>query len=361
MEEGSRTPPLWPDDALSRHNGCYRSLKSTEDWDVELRVDVAEGYRWNGYVSGDIYDSRSGVRKYAGSFFLPRPIIKSASPWEIEGYPLHTPDIRIAYIRLWLDYEASPLRPLMVLGLARQAGDMMIIIRCVFHSEFFRTVEYELDHTTGIEPFSYYDSSWFPSAGPPRVLTLESAFAEAGIKLERAGQASEVPGGAPDFPHGWTNDELNNCMREKFSLIKDEPQWKVWMLATTWMRDKPGVYGRMFDFDNGPYQRQGCALFHSALAAAENEEQALRRRQLRAYVHELGHCFNLKHSHEKGRENALSWMREVPDDGWTDFWKIFPFRFDALEIAHLRHGFLPNVMMGANAYGEGHDSIFFEP
>ena len=66
-------------------------------------------------------------------------------------------------------------------------------------------------------------------------------------------------------------------------------------------------------FDQSGRQRQGCAAFHSVIGGTSNEAQ---RAMLRTYVHELGHCFNLYHSHHKefmnppqpNRLDALSWM-----------------------------------------------------
>ena len=45
------------------------------------------------------------------------------------------------------------------------------------------------------------------------------------------------------------------------------------------------------------FQRQGAAVFYNAIQGAS---AATQRAQLRTYVHELGHAFNLLHSWDKG-------------------------------------------------------------
>src|SRR5690606_22784138 len=83
-------------------------------------------------------------------------------------------------------------------------------------------------------------------------------------------------------------------------------------------------------------------------------------------VHELGHCFNLFHSFHKtymnppqpNRPDSLSWMNYPYNytggsGGEAAFWSAFPFQFDALELAHLRHGFRNNVIMGGANFGIG--------
>jgi hypothetical protein len=39
--------------------------------------------------------------------------------------------------------------------------------------------------------------------------------------------------------------------------------------------------------------------------------------------------------------------------GAAAFWAAFPFQFDDLELAHLRHGFRNAVIMGGNPFGTG--------
>ena len=93
------------------------------------------------------------------------------------------------------------------------------------------------------------------------------------------------------------------------------------------------------------------------------------RTQLYVNVHELGHCFNLFHSFHKqymtppmpNRLDSLSWMNyprffdpgNGEPSGEAAFWAGFPFQFDDLELAHLRHGFRNDVIMGGNPFGTG--------
>jgi hypothetical protein len=156
-------------------------------------------------------------------------------------------------------------------------------------------------------------------------------------------------------------------METHFSRHRERPQFKVWLLHA--MRHEftnatQTLLGIMFDQQG--LQRQGCATFYERIAGASPVNQ---RRQLHTNVHELGHCFNLYHSFHKNRMNppmpnrpgSLSWMNypQVYDPGGGapagdgPFWAAFPFQFDDLELAHLRHGFRHDVIMGGNPFGTG--------
>jgi hypothetical protein len=39
--------------------------------------------------------------------------------------------------------------------------------------------------------------------------------------------------------------------------------------------------------------------------------------------------------------------------GPAAFWDAFPFQFDDLELAHLRHAFRNDIIMGGNPFGTG--------
>jgi len=137
----------------------------------------------------------------------------------------------------------------------------------------------------------------------------------------------------------------------------------VWLFTARLHDLGPGLLGIMFDQQGR--QRQGCADFHASLAGTTPDRL---RSQLYTCVHELGHCFNLFHSFHKefmnppqpNRLGALSWMnypqRYQPSSGpggTAAFWSAFPFRFDDLELVHLRHAFRDNIIMGGNPFGTG--------
>lgn len=81
------------------------------------------------------------------------------------------------------------------------------------------------------------------------------------------------------------------------------------------------------------------------------------RDYLYTYVHEAGHAFNLLHSWNKGRADALSWMN-YPDrydwrNGDNSYWSNFRFRFDDEELIHIRHGDRSSVIMGGDPWASG--------
>jgi hypothetical protein len=136
----------------------------------------------------------------------------------------------------------------------------------------------------------------------------------------------------------------------------------------------------MFDA-SGANQRQGCAVFYNQIQGTAPYDQ---RAQLRTYVHELGHAFNLLHSWQKnlasppqplgdnGGLGDLSWMNytwnyqpSTGAGGDAAYWAAFPFQFTDNEVIHLRHGYHRNVVMGGNPFATGAAEIdpelFAEP
>ncbi|MDQ4104361.1 MAG: hypothetical protein M3186_11855 [Actinomycetota bacterium] len=111
-------------------------------------------------------------------------------------------------------------------------------------------------------------------------------------------------------------------------------------------------------------------MFYDAIKGTDAASQ---RAQLRTYVHELGHAFNMMHSWQKnlasppaplgpnGGLGDLSWMNYAwkyqppppAPGGENAYWADFPFQFTMNERVHLRHGFYRKVVMGANAFGTG--------
>jgi hypothetical protein len=147
-------------------------------------------------------------------------------------------------------------------------------------------------------------------------------------------------------------------MVRHFSRWRDLPQWAVWLFHARLHDLGTGLYGIMFDQQGK--QRQGCAVFYAGIGGTSADA-----RRLQAYtcVHELGHCFNLLHSWQKSlasppqpnRPASPSWMNypwRFPG-GAGAFWSAFPFRFDAPELVHIRHGFQKDVIMGGSPFGTG--------
>lgn len=339
-------------------SGLYRSQGDVQ---LELRVDV-DGVRPMRRVSGDFFRRSGGTLTYLGSFIIHTPTISvTQSEVKIEGEGTYTIQTGSPRLRVTIP-RVSPFMPpaAATAQFMNAVGTPGASYNCLFESEFFRRVEFEQDFVSTITPFESYDTSLMPSGGPARVLNIVGAFAEAGVEMLPTGGTNEVGIDLAGADAVWSKSEMHAAMVEHFSRWEDLPGWRVWLLAAT--RDEGGNRGIMFDQQGA--QRQGCAVFHNVIGGSTND---IIRRQLRTYVHELGHCFNLYHSHHKeymtppqpNRLDALSWMH-YPDyyqsaagSGDAAYWRAFPFQFDDPEVVHLRHAFRSDIIMGGNPFGVG--------
>ncbi|GAB3174833.1 hypothetical protein [Telluribacter humicola] len=349
-------------------SGRYRGKSPGSNIELELRIDV-DGLRPTRRVSGDFYQTVGGTITYVGSFIVTTPTLTVITPTHtseqerviIDGEGIFT--FTTGSPRLWITIPrvdgfmppASAVAQFMT-----TAGVPGAQYTCAFESSFFRRVEFEMDFVKSVQPFKSYKTGVLPSGGPDRTLTVAAAFAEAGIDMPDPDGTNEVPFDGAGIDSKWTNRELHTAMENHFSRYHNEPGWRVWLLAATLHENGPGLRGIMFDRD----QRQGCAVFHDVIGGSTDQ---IVRAQLRTYVHELGHCFNLYHSHHKeymqppqpNRLDALSWMH-YPDyyrsgglTGAAAYWAAFPFQFDDLELIHLRHAFRNDIIMGGNPFGLG--------
>jgi hypothetical protein len=361
--------------------GRYRFSGAVQ---LELRVDV-EGRRPLNQLSGDFFSTTGGTTAYFGSFRVMAPTVtKTASEVRIEGLGAFTwsaafPKVRVTIPRV-LIFAANQPATLQFLSASGVAGAAYI---CPFVAGRLRSVELEQDFVKGTVPFVSYNTGSLtqPAGSPARTLTVPGAYGEAGIELVPSGTINEIPlaaAGAGAAP-AWSDSELHNAMVNHFSLHRNAPQWKVWMLVAT--SHEGGYRGIMFDYA-GANQRQGAAVFYDAIKGTDAASQ---RAMLRTYVHELGHAFNLLHSWDKagadppqplgpnGGLGDLSWMNyawkyQPPPPGAGGegaYWAAFPFQFTDNELAHLRHGRYRNVIMGGDAFATGaaeiDPGIFEEP
>lgn len=231
--------------------------------------------------------------------------------------------------------------------------DITRLFSCRFKSQFFRTVEFEMDVVTGQTPPTKFNLERTLPDGTTQ-LSIISAFQRAGIELIPSGEATKIqPGENQDLK--WSVAELHAAMEQHFSLLNEGPQWKFWLLVATLSEIKP-LDNRGVMFDRRGKERQGCVVFYELV------KHDMQRSQLRTFVHEIGHCFNLLHSGEKrindiptSRKESLSWMNfpAVVTGGEPAFWNQFQFEFDPLELQHLHHGYYPDVVMGGNNLGIG--------
>jgi len=356
--------------AFSKRNvrGRYRS--SGTGWQLELRVDV-DGVRPLRKISGDFFSTTGSTTSYFGSFVVKNPsVITSPTEVRIQGTGTFTwsptaPIIRVTIPRVTILQPAKPA----TLQFITPPNKLGASYLCSFGSSRFRSIQLEQDSVAGTVPFVSYNTGSLPqpAGSPARTLTVSGAFAEAGIELQVAGAPNVIPVSTAGLDSKWSDSEMHNAMVTHFSLFANKPQWRVWMLvATSHVDDYRGI---MFDYGDS-FQRQGAAVFYDAIKGTSADSQ---RAQLRTYVHELGHAFNLLHSWQKNLANPpaplgsngglgdLSWMNYAwkyqpsppAPGGEPAYWAAFPFQFTDNELMHLRHGFYKNVIMGADPFGKG--------
>lgn len=338
-------------------SGRYRS--SAGSFRLELRIDV-DGARTLRRISGDFFSVSGSTTSYFGSFTVDAPAITTTNALvTIDGIGRYTwspgfPKIRVTVPRVTILQPQAPAA-LQFFSLSGAPGTSYL---CPFESVFFRTVQIETDIVSDAGmPFAAYNTGSLPSGGPARTLSVQSAYAEAGVEMRVAGASDVVQVAEAQAGATWSDAELHASMVRHFSLWQDVPQFKVWQLVAK-NYDNPSVLGIMFDQQGK--QRQGCAVFNGGLGGTTADKLRL---QLYAYVHELGHCFNLLHSWQKSlatppspnRPSSLSWMNypQLYPGGSAAFWAAFAFQFDDQEVAHIRHGFLNNVIMGGSNFAVG--------
>ncbi|MGH3431239.1 MAG: hypothetical protein ACRDQB_00225, partial [Thermocrispum sp.] len=341
-------------------SGRYRS--SGMGFQLELRVDV-DGRRPLRKLSGDYFVASGTTMTYFGSFTVDAVTV-TTTPTQVTvvGTARTTWSTTFTITRVTIPrvtiFRPAPQATIRWFTSSGAAGATYV---CAWQAGAFRTVELEQDCESGVTAFVSHNTGVLPSGGPARTLNVAAAYAEAGVQMLDTGGANTI--GTPSG-HIWTNASLHHAMQTHFSRFSDQPQFKVWLLHARAHEYGTGLRGIMFDQQG--MQRQGCASFYQVISAPTD---ANRREQLYVNVHELGHCFNLYHSFHKSymnpplpnRPGSLSWMNYPQNyqpgggapGGAAAFWAAFPFQFDDLELAHLRHGFRNAVIMGGNPFGTG--------
>lgn len=345
-------------------SGRYRN--TTGSLQLELRVDV-DRTRPMKRVSGDFFFTSGATTSYFGSFAVNSPSITvTLAGVTIKGLGSYTwaagaPVVQVTIPRRTIFQPQAPA----TLRFFQTNGTPGAVYVCAFESIYFRTVRIETDRVSDVSTpvLAGYNTGSLPSGGPPRTLSVVSAYAEAGIQMIPTAGNNVINVGEAGGNSSWSNAELHASMQQHFTLWKDFPQWAVWQLAAQNHEFGSGLYGIMFDQQGK--QRQGCAVFHAGIGGTTADRLRL---QLYTYVHELGHCFNLLHSWQKSLANppalnrpaSLSWMNYPwyypfgnSSGNAAAYWANFPFQFDNEELVHLRHAFYNNIVMGGHAFITG--------
>jgi hypothetical protein len=320
-----------------------------------------------------------GRRLVVGDFVLPWPgSVNRITRLEIvlTGSPLIVPTAEVTFIDAALD---------------RRHGPFVVEQR----SPFFHEVEVDLDREANAidpEPLSTQAHPDRPSDLPASQITLESAFAAAGVRITRSVDKPDAISGAGG-DHRWSYAELHDSMILHWQAFANRPQWKMWIFLAE-RADDDGLGGVMFDGDidePGGVDRQGTALFTRCPFFHTDEgeypranppvAEAVRRELFFNLIHETGHAFNLAHSFQKGEgagwrapawmplssnAQSLSWMN-YPDaaaqgmgggpSNATWFYRRFRFRFDDGELLFLRHAPDRYLEMGGEAWFSQHGRV----
>jgi hypothetical protein len=363
--------------ATGRFDG--RTAEESDNERVDLRIDLT-GAR--PVVSGDLFSLPGGT--YKNSFVLEGSALAQPVAWPvtIAGTATFAGDTNYPKVSVVVDKLAPGGTATLICSTADDQWSTTYT--CSYVSRFLRTIEWEVDAVAGTQPAPHYFTGTDPRPDglDKKLITVQSAFADAGIELRMNDKTNEIAvdnqwvkkDGVGGQELLWSNAELHAAMVSNFSGFRDERQWKLWSLvATRHVGDNRGI---MFDFEwesNGSYTdifgRQGMAVFNDELASDGPET----RKTMRTWVHEIGHALNLDHSWQKDDDKLgprkghgdLSWMNydwqywpPGDEDGSLPkavrieaYWKDFAYQFTDGELRHLRHGFFHNIVMGGITWG----------
>ncbi len=170
----------------------------------------------------------------------------------------------------------------------------------------------------------------------------------------------------------WSYQEMHDAMQKYWSRFESKAQWAMWVFfAGLNEEDGKDLGGIMFD-DIGEQHRQGTAIFNKSFIAdpptrEKKPSEWVRRMNFWTTCHEMGHCFNLAHSWEKGVGSA-DWMPLRSDaearsfmnypynvkGGQSAFFSDFEFRFGDSELLFMRHAPEKFVQMGNAEWFDNH-------
>ncbi len=357
---------------------------------LDLRIDIDQESPTSpvtNRISGDLYQITPTTvpgqhpkiaKTYIESWIIDEPRVRgSADRVEVSGM-----------VRYWVSNHAATAAALVITWSESppvasaeitftETGGPTRKYHCRRTSDAFRQIDLEVDvcQSVNIPPLlPTYDTSWHadrPPGLPQRVLTIETAYREAGVRVTIDAQHSVIRDSDPKFK-SWTPALLHDAMETNYSQFGGTwPDWKMWGLMAGVFEDSL-VGGLMFDTSSefggagkaGP-ERQGFAVFrghewfHDLVnGPPQNQDEAWAARHfLYTWVHEAGHAFNFLHSWDKGRPDSLSWMnynsKYDQRNPTLGFWKKFAFRFDDDELIHLRHGNRASVIMGGDPWSSG--------
>lgn len=364
---------------------------------LELRIDLREDSPYGlhqplNLLSGDLFrGDGAGQWDYRSSFIVEHPQVQwGADEVEISGQMLTYRNLDVAgglsgFLNLQVLKVSIPVHTIHEPAAAATVrivrwGTFSTTYLCEKTSGLLRTIELEIDRITGTELPRKYNTGLVarrPPDLPALELDIPAAYQRAGIDLRVVCDDEVFAPLDAGADSKWDENELHHAMEHHFSLWRDQPQWKLYLLVATHFKLYPEqlVTGIMYDSGSrdpaDAFPRQGVAIFYSTMKLpevwGELPPPEFDRNCLRTCVHELGHALNLLHSFDKDEPDSLSWMNypwrypygyRLPPgwDGSNDYWQNCRFEFDPEELRHLRHHALMEVIPGGAPFGAlGHD------
>jgi len=361
-----------------------------------LHVDV-DGREPLGVVSGTIavgaHAQGASLPHFIGRVVSDEPV-PGGRHLTVEDFSLRWPGTDDIVDRITVELAGAPLSiPTATVRFHVRGGDRVHgPYVATQESIYFRDVEVEVDREANAiecEPLSTHAHPDRPVDLIEESLTLETAFARAGIRVTRTGGGGLVTGAGGD--RRWSYSELHDSMVVHWQAFANRPQWKMWIFLAE-LGESDTLGGVMFDGDidePGGVDRQGTAIFtrcpHFHTLAGDYIQanppgaEAIQRELFFNLMHETGHAFNLAHSFQKelglsweappwlplaNDAQALSWMN-YPDSATPGgagsnaswFYRRFRFGFDPGELLFLRHAPESYVEMGAESWFEQHARV----
>ncbi len=347
---GGPTPPLpepepepLPEETIALRDGRYSG--GNDEQAIELRVDRGV----SAMISADIFQNGpNGERTWLASLrTVPGEAVEgSEGAWEVVA---EDQDGSLILGELSATVTATePFTTSVGLILDQPAtgivGGLPHHFVATWRSAELRGLGLEVEREIGIA-----EEPVFQRASGETV-TIGSCLATAGFARRDIGQPSQIP--SPTTQGGrWGTAQLHALMVQHAQdpLTRAKEGLHLLRLHESTLN---GLMGIMFD-SGGDLPRQGSAVFEREIQTFYPLDSA--RKTIQTTLHELGHALNLAHRFERevGRADSLSFMnydsRYLGGGNEQAFWQDFDFRFDADELAFLRHGPRPAVIPG------GHD------
>ncbi len=243
-----------------------------------------------------------------------------------------------------------------------------------FASPNFHTVDFEFDFVQGekvllnIKTDAHHNR---PRSLQAENLSVMTIFERAGFAVTTT-KGGRVPLKGAGRNKVWSYQEMHDAMQKYWSRFKSKAQWAMWVFfAGLNEEDGKDLGGIMFD-DIGAQHRQGTAIFNKSFIADppsrdKRPGEWIQRMNFWTTCHEMGHCFNLAHSWEKGA-GSQDWISLKSDaearsfmnypynvrGGQSAFFSNFEFRFGDSELLFMRHAPEQFVQMGNAEWFDNH-------